>query len=565
MRNLEASYLLEYKRLIDSGKIVACKKLKMWLDRLEKDMDNPKWIYDLHKGQKPIRYIEKRCRHSKGDLSGKPLLLHISQKAYFEAKYGFINANTGYRRFKESLLLEAKKNGKSTTAAGESLYLSSGDGEMGAEVYIAANSLDQTDNVFEEAYRMTLQNPVLNGHENNKKGLYHKSRNFLKCRRYFSYIQRVPVSPGTLDGKNVHGVTQDEIHESESEMYDILSPGVSARNEAMYSMYSTMGTVRGELCDRMYDYAKGVIEGAIEDDAFFPWIYEQDSEDEIFKPELWEKSNPLIGIAKQLDYMERTVVKMKNDPRAYNNHATKDFNIPKNQEKAFMHFSDYNNEEAFDLKEIENCYAIGAADLSRVNDLTSALLLVYKPSTDMFYALHKSWIPGDSTDLRTKQEHIPYDIWVDKGFIDESGTNIILHSDVTEWFKKMKHEYRIYPYWVGYDRALSSYWIEEMKQELYPSNWKDSLVEVPQGPITFNTPMHEIKALLQNKKIIFQNDQVLKWSMGNVAEKSDKGGNIGPDKAFTKNKKIDPFMALLDAYTVFSWKKSIYLSLMRDR
>ena len=560
------SYLLQYISLIEQGKIVVCDKLQRWLNILERDMNNPKWIYDVERGQKPIRYIEKRCRHSKGEWSGKPLHLHISQKAYFESKYAFLIAETGYRRFKESLKIVAKKNGKSTEAAGESLYLSSGDGEMGAEVYLAANGLENTKPIFTEVYRMTLQNPLLNGHGNNKKGLYHKSHSTLECRRYFSFIQALAVNPGALDGKNVYAVEQDEIHESPHDMYDILAPGVSAREESMYSMYTTAGFVREELYDNKYGYAEGVLNGTTDDDSFFPWICEQDNEKEIYIPRMWEKSNPLIGISKKISYMERIVSQMKGDVRTYNKHATKDFNIPKNTPDAYMCLQDYDSRETFDIKELEGCYAIIGVDLSRVTDLTSVVALIYKPSLDKFFVLHKSFMPGDDIDKRTEEEGLPFRSWTNKGFIDASGENVILHSDVTEWILKLKNEHGIYPFYTGYDRALSTYWVEEMKSKVYPRNYKEQLLPIAQGPITFSEPMEKLKAFLQARKINYNNDLVLKWAFGNVAKKEDKGGNIGPDKSKVKKKRIDPFMALLNAFTIFCGSNHAkYIGLQGDK
>lgn len=559
------SYLLQYISLIEQGKIVVCKKLWKWLKILEKDIESDQWTYDLNRGQKPIRYIEKYCRHSKGEWSGKPLLLHISQKAYFEAKYGFINKN-GFRRFRESIKFVAKKNGKSTEAAAEALYLSSGDGEMGAEVFLAANGLEGTKPIFIEAYRMTVQNPLFNGHGNNKTGLYHKVHSTLECKDYFSFIQALAVNPGALDGKNVHGVLQDEVHASNRLMYDILSPGVSSRDQAMYSMYTTMGFTRFELCDDMYDYSEDIINGLINDPSFFPWICEQDSEAEIYMPKMWQKSNPLLGIAKKKEYLDRKIIQMRNSPKAYALHATKDFNIPKNAPESHMQIDDYEDKGTFDIGILENNYAIIGVDLSRVKDLTSVVAIIYKPSTGKTYVLHKSFMPSETIDDRTKDEKLPFRTWEQKGFIDGSGTKVVLHADVTNWILMLKKKYKIYPFFTGYDRALSSYWTEEMKKKVYPRNHDEQLIPIPQGPITFNEPMQMLKADLQEGKVIYNDDKVLMWAFGNVAEKEDDGGNIGPNKKKAKKKRIDPYMALLNAYTIFYGKnRDRYLSLQGDK
>ena len=59
------NYLLEYVSENDKGNIIVGQDLRTTLDRLIKDLDNPKFIFDETPGQLRIDFIEKFCKHTK--------------------------------------------------------------------------------------------------------------------------------------------------------------------------------------------------------------------------------------------------------------------------------------------------------------------------------------------------------------------------------------------------------------------------------------------------------------------------------------------------------------------
>lgn len=134
------NYIREYWNKIQSGEIVACKRLIQQYQKLIDELDNPRdpWVFDLEKANQPIEFIERFCRHSKGKWIGKPVELALFQKAKLQAIFGFVHKETGLRRCREVLTVEGRKNGKSTEMAGLGLYMLVGDGEGGAEVYSVA-------------------------------------------------------------------------------------------------------------------------------------------------------------------------------------------------------------------------------------------------------------------------------------------------------------------------------------------------------------------------------------------------------------------------------------------
>ena len=78
------------------------------------EMETKTFIFDKEKGQRVIDFIQKFCKHSKGKWAGKPIVLELWQKAFLEAIFGFVDKETGLRKYKKVIFFVAKKNGKST-------------------------------------------------------------------------------------------------------------------------------------------------------------------------------------------------------------------------------------------------------------------------------------------------------------------------------------------------------------------------------------------------------------------------------------------------------------------
>jgi len=114
---------------------------------------------------------------------------------------------------------------------------------------------------------------------------------------------------------------------------------------------------------------------------------------------------------------------------------------------------------------------------------------------------------------------------------------------VTDWFLKVQNELDIYLPWIGYDSWSATYFVEEMTAYF----GKECMEPVIQGKKTLSGPMKALGADLAAKKINYNNSQILKWNLSNVAVDIDKNGNIQPSKT-NQRKRIDGFAGLLNAY-----------------
>lgn len=532
-----SNYIDEYLENMRSGKCIVSKRIRRVYEKLSDDIHNPKngFIFDEKKAQRPIDFIERFCRHSKGEWASQPLKLELFQKAFISALFGFIDEKSGFRKYRETLFYVARKNGKSVLLSGIALYCLIADNEPGAEVYSVASKKDQARIIFTESVNMVKQSPELIG-------ITKKRKSDLYFPLTFSKMQPLGKNSDTLDGLNSSLVIVDELHSiRDRNLYEVMKQSQSARRQPLFVMITTAGTIRESIFDDMYKYACGVADGTIKDDRFLPIMYELDDKKEAFDPLKWEKANPGLNSIKKLDDLISKVERAKNSPHDLTGVLVKDFNVIQSVSTAWLPFDDINNEETFDLSAFRGQYAIGGADLSITTDLTCATLL-FMDKSEKRYVTQMYFLPADNFEQRAHDEKIPYDKWLESGLLRLCQGNTINYHDVTAWFLEMVEKYDVTPAWIYYDSYSARYWVDEMQNHGF------NMIRCIQGAKTLSLPMQKLGADLQKKLVNYNNNPLLKWCITNTGIQTDRNGNIVPVKATSAKYRIDGLASLLDAY-----------------
>ncbi len=565
------TYIEEYYQFLLKNPDKACHKVLVTYKKLVQDIYNHKqvsffneiteekethtYVFDEKKGNKPIVFIEKYCRHSKGKWAGKPVKLELFQKAFIQALFGFIDKDTGIRKYKKGALFIGRKNGKSTMDSGLANFMLTKDGEGGAEVYSVATKRDQAKVVWDEAKRMIKKSPALNKRVRCLVGgiFYDETESFLKA---------LASDSNSLDGLNAHFVICDEVHAwKDKNLLDVMYDSMSAREQPMLLETSTMGTIRESVFDNEYEYFSEIIAGYegksnVVDETVLPVIYELDNPNEWQDEKKWYKANPGLGTIKNIKDLRDKVNRARNNPTELVNLLCKDFNIRQNEQDRWVSFDIANNEATFDMEEIFDTYAIGGVDLSSTTDLTCATLLIIKHGKK--YVLQQYFIPSERLEFKIKDDKIPYDKWEKRGLVTICDGAKVNYSDVTQWFLRMNEEYQISTLWVGYDPWNTQYWVEEMKEYGF------EMVEVRQGAKTMSNPMKQLEADLIEKNVIYNNNPVLKWCLCNTSVKRDENDNIRPVKGQKQRARIDGTVSLIIAYCVLFEKLNDYLALQEE-
>ena len=543
------NYLKAYLDAIEGGEIVVCKRIRKVYTRLVYEAENPgKYRFDEERANRPIEFIERFCKHSKGEWAGQPVRLELFQKAFISALFGFVDSKTGFRKYREAFFMVARKNGKSTMLAGIALYMLLADGEAGAEVYSVATKKDQAKIIFDEVCHMVSQSPYLRKHIKKRKSDLYFSASMSK-------LQPLGKNSDTLDGLNSSCVILDEAHAvKDRNLYEVMKQSQSARTQPLFVTITTAGTVRECIFDDMYSYACKVADGVITDPTFLPIVYELDSKAEWKDPGAWFKPNPGLGRIKKLEDLMAKVERAKQSPKDLSGILCKDFNVRETLYNAWLDFDTINNESTFSLEDFRGCYAIGGADLSLTTDLTCATVLMLNPETRERFVWQMYWLPEDNFNQRVQEEKIPYDKWREAGLVRLCRGNTIDYSDVTAWFLELVNEHGITPLWVYYDSWSARYWVEEME------GYGFKMERCIQGAKTLSLPMQNLGADLQAKKVNYNNNPILKWCLTNTAVQEDRNGNIVPKKASSPKQRIDGTASLLDAYVGLYEKYNEFLN-----
>lgn len=549
------NYVREYWRKIESGEIVTSRRVKAVYGRLMAEMDSPAadspYYFDEETGERPIIFIERFCKQSQGTL-GATLRLELFQKAFIQTLFGWLLKETGYRRFRETLFLVGRKNGKSTLLAALALYMLVADYEGAAEIYSVATKKDQARKTLTEAVNMVKQSPEL-------RAIIKKRRNDIYFPATASTFEALASDSNTLDGLNSHAVIIDELHAiRDRNLYEVMKQSTSSRRQPLVIMITTSGTVRESVFDNLYGLACDIADGKVTEDTFLPVLYELDARAEWTDPQAWIKANPGLGTIKQYATLAAFVERAKKNPEDLPGVLCKDFNVPETSASVWLSFEDIKNDATFTMQDVYNTYAIGGCDLSATTDLTCATLLIRRSrEDDTVYVLQHYFIPQkriDQLDEHNSQE-APYKIWAERELLTICDGARVDYSEVTAWFCQMRDEFKIDAFAVGYDRALAGYWVDEMKANGF------DMRAVAQGPYTWSQPMREMGAAFADKKVNYNRNPVLVWCLSNTAVKKSGVNNIQPVKV-SDRRRIDGAVSLLNAWVIYVRDNEDYMYLV---
>lgn len=549
------NYVREYWRKIESGEIVTSRRVKAVYGRLMAEMDSTAadspYYFDEETGERPIIFIERFCKQSQGTL-GAPLRLELFQKAFIQTLFGWLLKETGYRRFRETLFLVGRKNGKSTLLAALALYMLVADYEGAAEIYSVATKKDQARKTLTEAVNMVKQSPEL-------RAIIKKRRNDIYFPATASTFEALASDSNTLDGLNSHAVIIDELHAiRDRNLYEVMKQSTSSRRQPLVIMITTSGTVRESVFDNLYGLACDIADGKVTEDTFLPVLYELDKRAEWTDPQAWIKANPGLGTIKQYATLAAFVERAKKNPEDLPGVLCKDFNVPETSASVWLSFEDIKNDATFTMQDVYNTYAIGGCDLSATTDLTCATLLIRRSREDeTVYVLQHYFIPQkriDQLDEHNSQE-APYKIWAERELLTICDGARVDYSAVTAWFCQMRDEFKIDAFAVGYDRALAGYWVDEMKANGF------DMRAVAQGPFTWSQPMREMGAAFADKKVNYNRNPVLVWCLSNTAVKKSGVNNIQPVKV-SDRRRIDGAVSLLNAWVIYVRDNEDYMYLV---
>ena len=566
-----------YFGAIASGDLVACEKMKLVAAKVLHDYANPGRFHfdqsaaDLHTG-----FIERFCYLPAG-RGGVPFLLEPFQKARLEVVFGFVD-DAGLRQYQEVLIVEGRKNGKTSECAAVELDMSANDGEFAPEVYNVATKLDQAKKGFNAAWSMVHQSPHLREH-------FRKRASDIYFPPNMGIIKALASNTSTLDSLDISCGIVDELAAIKNrDLYDLIKQGGAARAQPMLFCISTNGFVRDNIFDAQYEYATKWLFDKLEEPAerFIAFIYELDDRDEWDREECWIKANPGLGTIKSLEFLRNSVAKAKDDPAYKPTVMVKDFNLIENTASAWLTWGDLECIESdpdnvdktrpatYDFGGMGFRYGIGGFDAADSVDLNSAVALCRRRLEDgtldpRTYVRSMYWLPeavlekDAASGSRRERDAVPYLLWERKGLLRTYPGNKVNKSVFLDWYRELKYEDDLYIMFIGYDPWHID---DSMLAEFGAEFGKRTMIPVRQGVATMSQPLKELKADLRANLIVNNSNPIDMWCMSNAEVRSDINGNIQLVKGIDPHKRIDGLVALANGYIVLGDKRDDYLNLI---
>lgn len=546
------TYLEQYNEQIKKGEVVVGYWIKKEIQNLIDDLNNPEYIYDTTQAHKRIKFMQTYAMQNKGAYYGKAISLMAWQLAFIEVIYSFKMADTCKLRFNEVLLEIARKNGKSTLLAADGftdLFI----GKGGSEICCASNDDTQARLIWREIKGMRQQLDP-------KKSITGDNLTEIRNSRKNIIISRMSSKTQNKDGRNFTKTYQDESHdvdeaEGNCEIAEACWRGMSTVDEPLFINTTTQGFSRdGCYLDKKVARAKQIIDGEIDDVHFLPFLYEQDSETEIWQDEsTWEKSNPALRYGvKKIDKLRRDVEIARTDKEARLHLLTKDFNFKQNSAQAWLRSEDYTyTQEIKTLDAFKGRVALAALDCSQTTDLTNLKLLFMLPNDTTKYVFSHYWIPESKlTDSADKAAGARYEEWAQKGYMTICKGAIIDLTLVTDYIAMLKRKYGIRVYRCGYDKAYAREF-EKSIDEL------DDEMREPINQKIMSSPMKWVERDFQNHLINYGLNPVDKWCLENACCYIDGHDNYSCKKV-TAQKRIDGAVVFIILYATLMKFNSEY-------
>jgi phage terminase large subunit-like protein len=530
-RNFEVA--LDYAQSITEGKKVACKENKQAAERFIKDLERDDLEFRQEQFDFVIGLIENTITHQQGEdllgnpLQGKPLILQPWQIFVIVNLLGFFLPGTNLRRFHESLLMIARKNGKTAFASALGWALSILERKSGSKLYILANSLKQTMESFGFLkYNInTLKDSTIRIRDNNQE--HSIAKDFSDGGSFF--LQALASDPKRLDSLNSNLLILDEVHTwASAKRYILMKNSQKAYRNKLLIAISTAGDIpNGFLANRL-KYCQNVLNGTIVDDEYFIFICkaDQDEKGQVLNytdPAILEMANPSCGVSVSLEDLIRDAELAMNDPQTRGEFLNKTLNVFTNSLKSYFDTNEFRYSDQLYNWSMEELAKLkidwyGGADLSKLHDLTAAALYgrYNFNGKQIDIVITHAFFPIVAAHDKAEKDAIPLFGWQDDGVLTMSNTPTVSYDDIIDWFKKMKQMgFKIKL--VGFDKKFGREFFLGMKRSGF------RIVDQPQYFYKKSEGFRRIEAKAKNAELYYVHNQAFEYCVGNVRaiEKTD--------------------------------------------
>jgi len=527
----------QYAIDVTNGDILACRFIilacQYYLDQIRETSEDPdtKYYFDAVKAER-VLFIKQQMPHTKGKWAQQGLKLTLEPwQCFFNMNvFGWINRNTGFRRYRKALLIVPRKNGKSAEAASTGNYMLACDKEYGAEVYSGATNEKQAWEVFRPAKLMVQKNEDFKEHF----GIEVNASN-MNCMKDGSRFEPMIGNPG--DGSSPHLAIIDEYHEHlDDRMLDTMETGMGARDQPLILVITTAGDNISGPCYQLQLDVQKMLQGVIENEQLFGLIYSIDPEDDWASIDALKKANPNFGVSVSEEFLLNQLQVAKNNARKQSVFKTKHLNVWVGSREAYFNVERWqqSGDEEYKIEDYYGKRAYIGLDLASKVDIAAIEILIPTGENE-FVRFGKYYLPEAAIENSTN-EH--YRGWSVDGYLTLTDGEIIDFEVIKADILALCSKFELAE--LAYDPHQATMLVTSLMSEGVP------VIEIGATVRNFSEPMKTVDGLIRERAIKHNTDPVMSWMMSNVVAKIDAKDNVYPRKERDENK-IDGAVALIMA------------------
>jgi phage terminase large subunit-like protein len=543
-----AADVLAYAKGVVSGKIVAGIDRILGCQRFLSMCESGDYEVRTKDADFVIGIIEKSFKHRQGEmldatpLRGKPFLLEPWEKFCVYGMLIFYYPGSNERVVKEAFIFIPRKNGKTIFVSALSWALGLLERMSGSKVYVVGAALKQAMETFGNwEYNVCfVQYPdkkeaQLDGWRVLDNNMEHS----VSCEDIGGgslHLIALASNPDSQDSFNCNIVVADEMHAYKSpKQYNILKEATSAYTNRLIAGITTAGDDGTGFCAQRLAYCRKVLNGTVKDDGYFIFICcaDQDEKGDVdfTNPIQHQKANPNYGVSIRPQEIMDSALQALNDPQQRKDFLSKRLNIFVAAMGAYFDISEFrasnkkselalgiNPEWSLDAK-LRFLAKLpmqwyGGADLSKMHDLTSAVLHGQYNGIDI--CIPHAWFPVVAAAIKAEQDGIPLYGWRDDGWLDLCNAPTNNHADVVNWFVAMKKRgFKIKR--IGHDRRFCREYFLGMKKAGF------SIVDQPQYYYKKSEGFRHIERQAKNGNFYYLGSDAYEYCVQNVSaiEKTD--------------------------------------------
>lgn len=569
-------YYAQFRQAVLDGKLPVNEKISLEMNRIDELIRNPRYYYDEEAVEGWIRFCENELTLT----DGSDLFLLDTFKLWAEQIYGwyFFIEKSIYRPYKEhpggryvkrtirkrlvnkQFLIVGRGASKTLYDTCHQAYGLTIDTSTTDQVSTAPtmNQAEETLGPFRTAITRargplfkfltegSLQNTTGNKANrvklaSTKKGI----QNFLTN----STLEIRPMTIEKHQGYRDKYATVDEWLSCDirEDVIGAIEQGASKNEDYLIIATSSEGTVRNGAGDSIKMELMDILTGVYYAPNVSIWWYCLDDIREVGNPGMWIKANPNIGKTVSYEVYHQEVERLENVPSARNDILAKRFGIPM---EGYTYFFTYDET----LPHRKKCYwklrcSMGI-DLSQGDDFCAFTFMF--PVSNGFGIKVRSYISSRTLALLQPAMREKYEEFIKEGSLMVLDGSILdmmeVYDDLDQFI--IDNEYDVCS--VGYDPYNAKEFIERWEKE----NGPYGIEKVPQGVKTETVPLGELKDMAEDR-ILFFDEELMKFSMGNCIVLEDTNGNRKLCKK-RREDKIDNVSAMMDAYVAYKAFKEMF-------